>query len=671
MSNINFKELAKDCVNYKTKRLVNALSSTENEGGLHSFLEYQVKNFKNFQMHDFNKREKRNVFLESIIKNCSSQEIIDLTKKVLTICQISETLLDGIKDGLHNLEIMKKSVREQCWSVISHALDEGYFLQDLIEKNIQNFDFKESMLTTNARNIKNAEGKSFSPDSALDKIVNYLTLTLKMFSYENKLCKGDVIVLPENIAMVEEDIKKAIPVFYYALIWNELLTCTKSCIYFDNELLTMESKQIPEDYKREGIESVVVFDRTIDSLERYDVISNERLSRKISQNFWEGVAKHNLEENLLKDITEWPGKIDHRMVILEELPALVSLFDVISSNDVNTVVLGLTIREWVRGYSVITYIAKNNKKKTHYSHSALVGILRLGGLSESSAETFIDKLTFSMKSRDIYDSPLIKIEDDSYVLFTPAYTSPLISNIILSKFASEEADLTAKGYGFEKDIISTLEEYGLNVKKFKFTRDKEEYEYDALFLLDDKLFVLECKNTNLSSGSVTRAYQRKKFLFETTYQVKRLVKGLKLYPEIFKEYFGFDLHNYEIIPVIMNNLPHSIPGKINDIYVTDSSSFSRLIKSKYINATMISHEERFKMSESRAIINQWEGEVLSAMDIIRSFEEPVQVNDFKKHEKVNVYPLQVDRERVFINKIIETDYDSMVTEQNTILKSLR
>ncbi|AYL07050.1 hypothetical protein D9T11_20675 [Enterobacter kobei] len=77
------------------------------------------------------------------------------------------------------------------------------------------------------------------------------------------------------------------------------------------------------------------------------------------------------------------------------------------------------------------------------------------------------------------------------------------------------------------------------------------------------------------------------------------------------------------------------------------------------------------MSESRAIINQWEGEVLSAMDIIRSFEEPIQVNDFKKHEKVNVYPLQVDRERVFINKIIETDYDSMVTEQNTILKSLR
>lgn len=104
---------------------------------------------------------------------------------------------------------------------------------------------------------------------------------------------------------------------------------------------------------------------------------------------------------------------------------------------------------------------------------------------------------------------------------------PPISNIILSKFASEEADLTAKGYGFEKDIISTLEEHGLNFKKFKFTRDKEEYEYDAVFLLDDKLFVLECKNTNLSSGSVTRAYQRKNFFLKPLIKSRGLLKVLR------------------------------------------------------------------------------------------------------------------------------------------------
>lgn len=56
--------------------------------GYIAFLSIKLKILKISKMHDFDKREKRNGFLESIIKNCSSQEIIDLTKKVLTICQI-------------------------------------------------------------------------------------------------------------------------------------------------------------------------------------------------------------------------------------------------------------------------------------------------------------------------------------------------------------------------------------------------------------------------------------------------------------------------------------------------------------------------------------------------------------------------------------------------------
>lgn len=62
----------------------------------------------------------------------------------------------------------------------------------------------------------------------------------------------------------------------------------------------MESNEIPEDYKREGIESVVVFDRTIDSLERYDVISNERLSRKLARIFGKESLSIILREIYLK-----------------------------------------------------------------------------------------------------------------------------------------------------------------------------------------------------------------------------------------------------------------------------------------------------------------------------------------------------------------------------------
>lgn len=663
MSHINFEEISKECSKYKTTKLVDSLPEFSVNASLRNLVECETRNFKNFHMHDIKKRKRRDDFFGKLISNVNCQEVSESLKKILAVCQVSESYIDDIKTELNATPLMAKDVQTQCWAVIENALNEGCYLLSSVESNIESYGENVKLLTLNSKNILNEDGESFSPDSALDKIVRFLTLTIKMFSYEHKLSDSGEIIIPGRIHVEESVIAEASEVFYYSLLWNELITCTKSCILFDNDIQIATKEDIPDNYKQDGLEDALIFNRTIDDFERYDEISNERLSRQLSQNFWETLANNNIEGRVPKYVTDWSGTM-REPIIIEELPYLNALMEAVASHDFNDVVLELSLREWVRGYSVIAYLSKKIKNKVVYTKGELNSVLRLGGFSEEKAGIFIANITFGDDSRDIYDSPLIKMSDSSFFLFTPAYTSPAISNIVLSKFSSKQADLTKKGYGFEKDIISKLNKHNLTNKSFKFKRGSEEFEYDAVFLLDDKAFILECKNTNLSGGSVTRAYQKKKLISDTILQVKRLVEGLTSHPEVFRENFGKDIIDYELIPVIMNNLPFSIPGEINGVYVSDSSSFGRLIRSRYINAGIISREDEFQITDKKPAFSMWESDALSASDIINHFNDPVQLKDFLKHQKIEKHPLRVNRRKMFFNVLRETDFDTMSAEQS-------
>lgn len=663
MSKIDFEKLSEECKGYKVTSLLDALPDYAENPSLRNLIEYETVNIKNLQLHNTKNRKKRDDFFDALISNINSQEATDKLKKILSVCHISEIYIDSIKEELKSSPLMSQDFKIQCWAVIEKALDEGYYLLDQINKSIEYYGENAKHLTLNNRNILNENGESFSPDSALDKIVKYLTLTLKMLSHEHGFSASGEIIIPERIDVEESAIAGANQVFYYSLLWNELLTCAESCILFDNEIQIAGLEDLPDEIKEDGVEQGVLFNRTKDEFERYDTISNERLSRRISQNYWEAMADYNLERRIPKYVTDWSGTLNHP-ITFEELPFLVSLMEAIASHDPEQIVLGLSLREWVRGYSVISYLANEIKNKVLYTKGELMSMLLLGGFKEKKAEEFIKHITFGVDSRDIYDSPLVKTSNSLFFLYTPAHISPLISNIILSKFSSKQADLTKKGYGFERDIIEKLNENNLENRSFKFKRDADEFQYDAIFLLDDKAFILECKNTNLSGGSVARAYQKKIFINETIKQVKRLVCGLTSHPEVFKEHFDKDISNYELVPVIMNNLPFSIPGKVNGVYVTDSSAFGRLIKSRYINSGLISHQGKFKITDNKPAFSMWKSDVLTASDIINHFNEPVQLQDFLKHQKTKEYLLRINKSKVFLNVVNETDYDTMSAEHS-------
>ncbi|MCW1834142.1 hypothetical protein OLZ33_19360 [Pantoea ananatis] len=674
MSNIDFEKIERDCSNFNAKSLIAVLPEFDKNKSVRNLVEFQTRHFKNFIIHDNEKgtkRKKRDVFFEDIKKNITNVKACKGIDKVINILHVSEVLIDDIKSNIKASELMKKPIEVQCWSVIENALAEAFYLQELIQNHMAKFKDAQAIFNMSDTNIRDENDNSFSPDSALDKILYYLALTLKMLSYEHNLAIDNEIIIPDRTSVSENEINSAQEIFFLSLIWNDLINCTKSCILFDNDIHKVKTEEIPEEFKNDGLNSAIIFDRTKDSFERYDTISNQRLARRISQNLWEAVSEHSINKKVFLDITQWTGSLNDKPILLEETSTMVFLMEAIATYNPHHLVLDLALSEWLRGYSVLCYISQNAKKRTSYTHGELTSVLRLGGLSLNSAKAFIKHVTFDVHCRDLYDSPLIKTSDSSYLFFTPAYTSPSLGNIILSKFSTKNADLSKKGLRFEKDIIDKLNEHNLINKNFKFKRGSEEYEYDAIFLLDNKAFVLECKNTNLSGGSVTRAYQKKLLFKSTAAQVKRLIYGLKSHPEVFKEHFGKDINNFELIPVIMNNLPFSLPGQFEGVYITDSSSFGRLLASRFLNTAIIQNQNgNITMSNKTPFAAMWEGESLTSTDIINHFNNPRQLTDFEEYTHFKQYPLRTSRERMFFNCLLETDHDAMASAHYAVLTSL-
>ena len=77
-----------------------------------------------------------------------------------------------------------------------------------------------------------------------------------------------------------------------------------------------------------------------------------------------------------------------------------------------------------------------------------------------------------------------------------------------------KTDASDKGFRFERDVKELISEKVGDCKSFKFKRGTNEYEYDAVFTLGNRLFVLECKNRSLSWYNPVKAFRNKKYLID-------------------------------------------------------------------------------------------------------------------------------------------------------------
>lgn len=184
-------------------------------------------------------------------------------------------------------------------------------------------------------------------------------------------------------------------------------------------------------------------------------------------------------------------------------------------NNMDHQILGVQFKEWIRTYSVLDLMANEfiNKRVIPFDTSTLnlykiyprinqdelTSQLVKYGINKGNVITILDNLTFTSIDTDLFDTPLICLDEKEYTIVPSLVARMDITRVMMCNFLKKKTNMDFKGIGFEKQVIKDLTEENIKCcglyargasKKNNLER---EYQCDVAFLLDNDLYLCECK----------------------------------------------------------------------------------------------------------------------------------------------------------------------------------
>jgi hypothetical protein len=484
--------------------------------------------------------------------------------------------------------------------------------------------------------LQDDEGDTFNADGAVSAMVEVMGMTLKMEAYAaGWFDPQGRLVLPGLPTATKELVRLSAVTAELANWWRRWQRTQTRFRYWGGQLIEHHLNSAEN-----GPTTVVEYQPADSVAEELDYIANERLNDRLVQTFMEMITQTPLATSG-RGIDQ-PLPIGHGNIISErEGHAAVTLceilaYDILESQERPG---GLRVIEWLRGYAVLHALAEREAQKAEpiylpvFDEAQLLKVLERCGLSAKAARVFVKRVTFSRKSWDLFDHPLLRTVNGAYYLFGPAIMPADLARITLSAIANLGVPLSRKGKAFEKDIRRRLEaQPGLSVYAFKAHRGGEEFEYDAVVVWDGYLFVLECKNHSLSGHDPMQAYYFDLQTRSNVGQVQRLVQALKRYPDILEAHIGPHALALEIVPCVVNSLPFAVPGGHDGVYFTDASALKRFFENRYLRQVAAYNlPKQRRLIHRSALMSFWDGDRPAPQDLLRQLRSPFQIDLMRAH----------------------------------------
>ena len=478
-----------------------------------------------------------------------------------------------------------------------------------------------------------------SPDQVIGAIVETLTISLVMEAYKNSWFDANgYVVLPALPEIGDEERYKAGSTELMGIWWQRWRHTEERKRFLGGTFEEYTAPNLPA-WAPKKAQSVIVYNPL--EMILFDYISNERLNDRISQTYLEMLFETNIESNT-EEIQNGAPLLPDAFVSTDEVHAAVTISEILSYDIAKDQEqpAGLRLVEWLRGYAVLKELVKQRSGTGHEATSLifessfeeLLTLLCKNGMHKESVSIFLDTVTLDRTSQDLFDSPLIKLREGTLLVFAPGLISTNLARVVLSTIANQGEPLARKGKAFENYILSFFKNNGLSAQSLKFNENGQEYEYDVILSWGDYVFIFECKNHSLSNNNPIKAYYFELERRSNAKQVKRLAKGLQLYPNRVKESLDLDVTNKKIIPCVLNSLPFSLPGKKDGVYFTDASAIKRFFQERYFHIkTPHQISDRARVLHRTATHSLWRGDEPCPEDLIQQFENPFQLQLMRKH----------------------------------------
>lgn len=244
--------------------------------------------------------------------------------------------------------------------------------------------------------------------------------------------------------------------------------------------------------------------------------------------------------------------------------------------------LGLTLVEWLRGYSVIESLAsvagrsegKASRLLFHLDEADVIRRLVKLGLSADKSKRFVSNVTFGRGSADIVDDPILKTADGRLLLMGPLAVNSEVTRVLLSKFARKRVQIGDKGKRFERRFREHLSDWGLTPVHVTLSDGLDTYEIDAAIRLDSRLFLFECKTRTTFGVDPVSVWRLREWMSQAAAQACRIAAGMRRRPDALSQIFGADCDGLEVIPCVVGAMPLQAAGRVNGAYFTDQMALA-------------------------------------------------------------------------------------------------
>lgn len=551
-------------------------------------------------------------------------------KKLLLDRNIKNDLFNNIEiiEELYSSVLKDKSkLKLKDIDLIQSLLKFSKEKQDIIASELENLMVKDAVLNDLNLNSSNYDREIES----LCKLINY---NLQSISYTspNLINNNNEIVLPSIVLNEEQSFTDDLQIFEHLKntgMWDIVQNLDYNFRFFSSP-----SQSILDEEKEIYSFDMNYYRYALISIQRINLINSSIIYEQFSKlgKSFNKISNHEKEIMLLRDIFYRFYFID----ILED----------------NTQYKGLTIREWILGFLSLRELSDEYGFRGVSIETIKKCFLKNGINFDRKADSLINYLTYKKERRsDLYDNPLIRIDDGKLLIFPLTIKNSNIEKILSSIFSKFDLHILDKGKRFENEVfndLKKLEEYlPIKVSDTKFsvkTDKKEQYQFDAIMEWGDYVFIIECKNRSIPTTDYISLNQFDEKLIEYIKQVDRLEQGLFKNPKK----HGINLVNKKILKIVLNSLPFSLDYPINNIYLTDYSCFSRFFSSKEICLERMSEQNQVEVE--KVVQTLWSGNEPTPEDFIKYLTAPPQVTYIKSKiksymstHKIGDYSIKVER----------------------------
>ena len=292
---------------------------------------------------------------------------------------------------------------------------------------------------------------------------------------------------------------------------------------------------------------------------------------------------------------------------------------------------GLSLAEWLRAYSLLRFCSATgncldpiSEGVAYLNVDAFLQLAARAGLKQPAAMTFVALSVFSPKSRDLWDTPLLKDNAGRYIVLTSLTSMVSPTEAIVSRLNTLLQQVRSKGPKFEKEVRSTFAQLGAEVKTFRYTVDGVTYECDAAALWEKVLFLAECKANVLPQPSAEDLFFYRIKEKEATSQIERIARHCSANPSILERHFG-DLDRIEtIVLVVINQAPFWTDVFESDVHFYDGGALSKFVEGS-IKAVLQRppRNDSDRPTGQKIIDTLWAGPSPAPGDLMNSSTDPI------------------------------------------------